>query len=360
MKRLAIFILGLMCGLGAMAQETTWENVTALTYAATGGKDKGHALQQYMLFDESIMEQNSGVFERYRTFTQEFSQISLNQSIPEGLAALDEQEKELKKMIKEHPELKEQFEEALKGAELAKKEFAAYEKPEVNSYSEDPAALLKDLTRLAVNKKAYTAWRDIGGGLYAVAVGRCYGPIEQDAFSRAAFEEGQEYSWGVIDATGREVIPMKHSRITNANEEHDIIFLHSKEKDGRIRAGACGYDGRVRIPFEYDEILNYNLEQQSVALTKNGKIGMLSFDARQLQPFVYEYASWQGDWLVRKEKNGPLGVVSAEGKLVIPLIYKCDWNYENGEMSLQRYDGKLDVYKLDSFEFLRTDPAPEM
>lgn len=360
MKRLAIIILALMCGLVAMAQDMMWENVTALTYAVTGGKDKGHALQQYMLFDESIQENNSGVFERYRTFLQEFSQISLNQSIPEGLAALDEQEKEIKKMIQEHPELKEQFEEALKGAELAKKEFAAYEKPEVNSYSEDPAALLKDLTKLAVNKKAYTAWHDMGGGLYAVANGRCYGPIEQDAFSRAAFEEGQEYTWGVIDATGREIMPMKHSRIREAYEEHDIIFLYAKEKDGRIRAGACGYDGRVRIPFEYDDIHGYNLDKQSVALSKSGKIGMLDFDARQLQPFVYEYASWQGDWLVRKEENGPLGVVSAEGKLVIPLKYKCDWSYENGEMRLQRYDGKLDVYKLDSYEFIRTEPVPHM
>lgn len=46
---LTVFVL---CGvLSAGAQEMMWENITALHFAATGGTDEEHALQQWLLFD---------------------------------------------------------------------------------------------------------------------------------------------------------------------------------------------------------------------------------------------------------------------------------------------------------------------
>ena len=350
----------LLAGIAAFAQEMRWENVTVLTQVANGGNDPEHALQQYLLFDEDVLDKNRDVIERYRTFAEEYGQMMMNRAVPEALAAMEEQEKEIKKMIEQYPELKEQLQEALKDAERAKKELPGYVDNEVKGYSVDTKALLKDLTRLAVNKKAYTAWRDIDGGLFAVAEGRCYGPVSEDAFNRAKFEEGQEFTWGVIDASGKQIIDQKYESIRAAFSEYDIMFLYCKDASGKVRGGARGYDGRVRIPFEYDDIPSYNLEEGTVALKKDGKIGMFTFDCKQLQPFVYVYAFCQGEWLVRKEENGPLGVVSAEGKLVIPLKYKGDWDYENGEMVMMRYDGKLDVYNHETFEFIRTDPAPNM
>lgn len=50
MRRLLIIGLTLI-GLQAYSQEVRWENITVLHYAATGGSDLEHTLQQYLLLD---------------------------------------------------------------------------------------------------------------------------------------------------------------------------------------------------------------------------------------------------------------------------------------------------------------------
>ena len=359
MKRITITFLSILIPLLALAQEREmlWENVTALHFAATGGTDQGHALQQYLLFDEAVLNRNRDLYDRYYAFAKEFSQMTMNQRIPEGMAEMDEAVKQIRKMMKEHPELADQLKEALAEAEKAKAELGGYVDPSVSSYSGDPATLLRDLKKLAVNQKAYSGWRDIGGGLYAVADGPCYGPVQDDAFSRPRFEEGQEYCWGVIDMNGHEVVPMKY-RLIQAYEGQDIIFLAGKDASGRNRAGAVGYDGRVRIPFDYEDWTYVNTDEKTVSMVKDGRIGMLSFDAKVLQPFVYAWTFPMGEWLVRKEEGGPLGVVSADGRLVIPLKYAEYWGHEDGEAKFVRPDGRLDVYDAETYEFLRTEDKP--
>ena len=361
MKRsFTIIAFAFLLPLIAMAQdepEMQWENVTALHFAATGGTDQGHALQQYLLFDEAVLDRNRDLYDRYYTFAKEFSQMTMNQRIPEGMDDMDEAVKQIRKMMKEHPELADQLKEALAEAEKAKAELAGYVDSSVSGYSGAPAALLRDLKKLAVNRKAYSGWRDIGRGLYAVADGPCYGPIQEDAFSRPAFEDGKEYCWGIIDINGREVAPMKY-RLIQAYEEQDIVFLAGKDASGRDRVGAVGYDGRMRIPFDYEEWTYVNTDEQTVSMVKGGKIGMLSFDAKVLQPFVYAWTFPMGEWLVRKEEGGPLGVVSADGHLVIPLKYAEYWGHEDGEAKFVRSDGRLDVYNAETYEFLRTEDKP--
>ena len=359
MKKFIISLAGILLPLLAMAQEPEmqWENITALHFAATGGTDQGHALQQYLLFDEAVLDRNRDLYDRYYKFAKEFSQMTMNQRIPEGMADMDEAVKQIRQMMKEHPELADQLKEALAEAEKAKAELVAHVDPSVSSYSGDPAALLQDLKKLAVNKKAYSGWRDIGGGLYAVADGPCYGPIQNEAFSHPAFEEGKEYCWGAIDMNGREVVPMKY-RLVQAYEEQDIIFLAGKDGSGRGRAGAVGYDGRVRILFDYEDWTYVNTDEQTVSMVKDGRIGMLSFDAKVLQPFVYAWTFPMGEWLVRKEEGGPIGVVSADGRLVIPIKYAEYWGHEDGEAKFVRSDGRLDVYDAETYEFLRTEDKP--
>ena len=359
MKQFIISLIGILLPILSLAQEPEmrWENITALHFAATGGKDQGHALQQYLLFDEVVLDRNRDLYDRYYTFAKEFSQMTMNERIPEGMDEMDEAVKQLRQMMKEHPELADQLKEALAEAKKAKAELAGYVDPSVSGYSGDPAALLRDLKKLAVNQKAYSGWRDIGGGLYAIADGPCYGPIQDDAFARPRFEKGKEYCWGIIDMNGRAVVPMKY-RLIQAYEEQDIIFLAGKDASGRSRVGAVGYDGRVRIPFDYEDWTSVNTDEQTVSMVKDDKIGMLSFDAKVLQPFVYAWTFPMGEWLVRKEEGGPLGVVSADGRLVIPLKYAEYWGHEDGEAKFVRPDGRLDVYNAETYEFLRTEDKP--
>ena len=141
--------------LSAYAQEERemqWVNVTALHYAATGQKDKANTLQQYLLIDEAVAEQHEDIVEDMKTFSTEFGQMVVNEIVPESLKEMEESLEQLKKLVQEHPELSEAYKEALKQCEESKKELQGMENPEV-SLSVDPAALLKRVTQIAVNKK---------------------------------------------------------------------------------------------------------------------------------------------------------------------------------------------------------------
>ena len=349
-----------LVGLSAGAQEMMWENVTGLHLAATGGTDQEHALQQWLLFDPEVAEANADLFERYKVFCDEFAQMTLNQRSVVGLKDLDESEAELRRMMKEHPELAQTLQESLKEIEEARKTLLSNQDPSAVSYTYDPAVLLRNLTRIAVNRKAYSAWLDIEGGLFAVSEGPFFGPVQEDAFALPKVQEGHEFSWGAIDYEGHSRMAAKYDGFRQHFRQDDIIFLYAKEKDGSIRAGARGYDGRVRIPFQYEFIHSYNLDEGVAAVVKGGKIGMVTFDNQLLQPFEYVWAYPQGEWLVRKESNGPVGIVDAHGRLVIPLKYTEYWCHENGELKMHRKDGRLDVFNPDTYEFIRTDPVPQM
>lgn len=70
MKKIYIILgLALLCLLPLEAQEERemhWENVTALYFAATNGTDRENALQQYLLFDDAVLNRNKSLFLQYR------------------------------------------------------------------------------------------------------------------------------------------------------------------------------------------------------------------------------------------------------------------------------------------------------
>lgn len=127
------------------------------------------------------------------------------------------------------------------------------------------AVLLKQLTSIAINRKVYTGYKDIGGGLFAVKTGACYSPLDPNAFSPVQTDAQNEYTWGAID---------KYC------EEYDIIFLQGKEKDGTVRAGARGYDGRVRIPFKYDFRADLGLTDHFCIMSRDKKYGFVDYDGK--------------------------------------------------------------------------------
>lgn len=359
--RYAVLAVFAFCAvLPASAQEereVQWVNVTALHYAATGQKDKTNTLQQYLLIDEAVAEQHEDVVEDMKTFSTEFGQMVVNEIVPESLKEMEATLAELKKMAAEHPEFAEAYKEALKQAEEARTEMQGMTDSEA-SLSVDPSALLKKLTQIAVNKKAYTGYRDIGGGLYLVTEEPIYGSLSDDSFTWAIMQGDTGYTWGAINYDGKVVIPLKYAYCRSHFADYDILFMET-QAGGRVRAGAYGYDGRVRIPFEYDEYRGWcSLDGNTAVFVKGGKLGWVSLDGKVQQPFEYIWAEEIGGaWMVTKDDRNK-GIVDLHGGLIIPLKYKSFWRWDNDEIFMERFDGKLDVYN-ESGKLLRTDPAPE-
>ena len=336
-------------------REMRWQNVTSLTFAASNGTDKENALQQYLLFDEAVLYKHQDLYAQLETFSDEFTKNLLSQAVPEKLKEIDQTIADFKKKMKEIPQMAENFKEGITQMEATKKQIVKEYATEAVDYTYDPATLLQNLTQIAVNKKAYTEYKDIGGGLFAVKTGPCYGPLEPDVFNRVKTEEKYEYTWGAIDYNGKTIIEPKYRGLADSNPEWDIIFLETRGEDGTICAGARGYDGRVRIPFIYSYRTDITFGDDFCVYAKNGKFGFVSFEGKELQPCEFrkpEYFAY--GWAVSKDGKNYGVIERKEGKLVIPLKYKCFWDCINGEIQMQRHDGKIDVYN-EKYQFVRTE-----
>ena len=350
-----------------VAEDPHWVNLSWIHFAATGGTDENNALLQYMLFTDETMEKNRELFDQLNTLMEEVLQVNINQTLPDYLVEMEKGLKETREKFKDNPQMLAQMDAAMKEFEKQKQEALAQYTNDRRTYSYDPATMLQRLKLLAVNQKVYTGWSEAGNGLYAVTEVPRYASLNEDAHyshAKITFDEKDYYRWGLIDGTGRQVLPPQYGQfntnplVGNCYPNDDVMFLYKQEADGKVYAGAVDYKGQVRIPFIYDENRDdvYH-HQEFVPFEKKGKVGFVSINGgRVTEPF--EYVSRKAHaygWVVSKDGKN-YGFVSSEtGTLVIPLKYKGFW--EEGPV-MMRFDGKLDFYD-ENFRLLRTADAPK-
>ena len=339
-----------------------WENVTTLNFVATNGSDKKQALQQYLLFDARVMNTNEALFIQYQTVMQEYCQMSLNQEAPQMNKEIDEMIANTEQLMKEHPELAVELKEQLKEVEKMRSEYNSHADNEVKEYTYNPKEILRKMTALAVGRHAFTGYRDIGNGMFAVKTGLCYGPLEPDAFSPVKTDEKYKHSWGAIDYSGKFIIAPKYGHFRDCWADADFIYTETKDKNGVLHTGALGYDGRVRLPFIYDYDEGIDIETGRCIMCKGGKIGIVTMDNEPLLPFKYAKITLWGDklWEVKEGKN--CGLMDNNLKVVIPIKYANYWVWDNEENTIHmlRFDDMLDIYDKTTFKLLRTVPKPQM
>ena len=364
MRKLEAIIIGLILSflsLPVEAQEERemhWENVTTLNFVAKNGSDKEHALQQYLLFDGRALDRNRELIEEYKTFHEEFFQMSLNAEAPKMNKEIDELIANTKQLMKEHPELADELKEQLKGVEKMRGEFNNHADNEVKEYTYDPKEILRKLTAIAVGKRTFTDYRDIGNGLFAVKTGACYGPLVPDAFTPVKTDEKYKHTWGAIDYSGKFVIEPKYGHFRDNWADADFIYLEAKDKNGINHTGALGYDGRVRLPFIYDYDAGIDIKTGRCIMCKDGKIGIVTMDNEPLLPFKYaKIEAWDNKlWEVKEENN--YGALDNDMKIVIPIKYAGVWDGDGKTIQMLRHDNMIDVYDSTTLKVLRTIPRP--
>ena len=206
-----------------------WVNITPLSFTAAGETDRQKTLQQYLLIKNEAYVQNPEVFKQYEVFTGEYVQKTINAAAPQVEKEIEESIAAIKKAMKEHPELAAQMKDGLKELEASRGKMTAEYVKEIGDYTYAPADLQKALTKIAVNKRAYSGYRIIRQGLFAVQDGPSYGPVDYDAFNRAKAPEGQEFTWGVMKSDGTVVIPFKYSEVWKT-DEGKIWMVRSDDK----------------------------------------------------------------------------------------------------------------------------------
>ena len=301
-------------------REINWLNVTVLHFAASGSTDRSNALQQYLLIDDAVIEQHPELNEQLETFREEYAQRVINQVVPEAEKLLDESLEQLRKVMKEHPELAGQLKEQLKEAEAQRGKLTAEHVKEVGNYTYQPADILKALTDIAVNKRAYSAYKDLGNGLYGVLTGTSFGPVDPDAFNKPQIPDDQKFTWGVMNKDGAMVIEPKYDE-PFGHPDNDFIILRTLQ-GGKEMEGAKGYDGRQIVPFIYTSIAYF---PAGLCVSKDGtNYGLVDH---------------------------------TNTRVLIPMKYRNVWSNYDDTVKMSRFDGQLDVYDAN-FKLIRTEPDP--
>ena len=175
--------------------------------------------------------------------------------------------------------------------------------------------------------------------------------------------KNMEGKWGVIDTTGRVVVPFKYDDAGDIENGYTRVYL-----DGKY--GLCNMEGKEIIPCEYDSI--YSPEEYGIAVEGNGGTGYVNYegkliipckyyglgdfkdvgnpegkllaftktedkdgglydlDGNELQPCIYDQAEDFRDGMARVMIDGKWGYLDATGALAIPLQYEDAEDFEDG------------------------------
>jgi len=147
------------------------------------------------------------------------------------------------------------------------------------------------------------------------------------------FKEGLAYiikngKYGVIDKTGKVVIPIIYDYVSDFND--GLAHVWKDDKQGYIDK-----NGNEVVPIKYDYIGGFS---EGLAVARIGKkYGYVDKSGKEVIPIIYDSASDFSEGLARvtikeKDEKGKTvikeGYIDKTGKLAIPAIYDCAGNFK--------------------------------
>jgi len=295
MKRTIIASLLMLYTLLNTAQTLNCENFSWLALAAENSIETENALIQLALFPESLNE-NSDFTDLMQKVGEVKNQYNSRLSLRELKAAekeLDNSIAELKKMMGEvNGEVKDVLQKRIAEmntegrAQLAEMKKDA--EASIEPYSYDPKVLIGEIKKFALNNKFYTGQKYLDNGLYAVREAPRYDNAADNSVDLIGTgSEESKYSWGVVDETGKTVIPFKYAFYANYLDK-DIIFAEKYEA-GKTYCGAFDFQGKLKIAFENKSWVSFGKNyEMAVFRGHNDLIGVVSYSGKILQPAKYE------------------------------------------------------------------------
>lgn len=123
---------------------------------------------------------------------------------------------------------------------------------------------------------------------------------------------------GVVDSTGREILPCQYDRVRIAGPDLFII-----EKRNEKVVGAVNHHGDTVIPFVYNLLYSYN--DHYLEAERQDLYGVLSVTGQEIVPCKYEmiWGSDMGYFAARQ--GGKWGVVDSANNVVVPFLYKASY-----------------------------------
>lgn len=121
--------------------------------------------------------------------------------------------------------------------------------------------------------------------------------------------------WGVVDITGKQLIPFVYDKISLFSKGYATAVLNKK-------GGVISDQNKIVIPFIYDQTAYEFNEQGLLRVKKDGKYGFLNKSGAVVIPIVYSFVNEDFEQgLSLAQKDGKWGFLDPKGKSVIPFEY---------------------------------------
>ncbi|MCL2057279.1 MAG: WG repeat-containing protein [Oscillospiraceae bacterium] len=132
----------------------------------------------------------------------------------------------------------------------------------------------------------------------------------------------QDGKWGLMDTAGKVLAAPRYSRAYIYDK--NTVWVREGEKCGVISP-----DGREIIPVIYDDL---HIEGTLMGACLDGKYGYIDRTGNVAIPFIYDEADEFADGRAMVGLDGKCGMIDTDGKLIVPFEYS-DINYDTDENS---------------------------
>lgn len=164
-------------------------------------------------------------------------------------------------------------------------------------------------------------------------------------FKHGFAEVSKGEKWGVIDVSGKEVVPVKFDHLTISGADLVMVEKYKRHPNGVVASRKFGFvdmSGKFVIDFKFDDA-NIFIDGLAV-VAKRGKYGLIDKRGNVVIPLEYEaIAKFDGDiaWV---KKGAKQGFIDKNNKVIIPIIYDRVYHLGEDKFAAQK-DGKWGVIK---------------
>ncbi len=137
--------------------------------------------------------------------------------------------------------------------------------------------------------------------------------------------------WGMVDSTGKEVLPCQFKGIRYLeNTENKIVEVYNNTK----KYGLIDSTGHVNVDISYDAIESCSDER--FAVKNNGKWGYTNMTGEEVIPCQYKKVKPFSDTIAAVKKGSKWGFINKSGEEVLPLEFRRAGDFVEDKMWVSR------------------------
>jgi hypothetical protein len=161
--------------------------------------------------------------------------------------------------------------------------------------------------------------------------------------------------WGVLNNSGKEIIPVSYSQIIS---DEEVIYTRNHGKHGRW--SLFDYYGFRKTKIKYDSVKP--ISDGRISIKRNGKWGFIDRYGVEVIPPIFDEVSNFNNGLAVVTFYGEDGIIDRAGKWVVAPAPIDIWTYDNntllgkvnGQYQIKKFNGELVYFTRNQLEMTST------